>query len=471
MNYISTRGGAPRLDFEGALMAGLARDGGLYVPESWPLLASGDIAALGGQPYARVAASVMQPLVADAIPAGEFAELIETAYRGFAHPAVAPLVQLGDNLWLLELFHGPTLAFKDLAMQLLGLLMDRSLRRSGRRATILAATSGDTGAAAVEAFKDREAIDLFVLFPDGRISPAQRRQMTTAGAANVFPIAVDGTFDDCQAIVKTLFADHAFRDEMRLSAVNSINWARIMPQTVYYFTAATALGSPHRPMRFAVPTGNFGDIFAGYAARCMGLPIEWLIIATNSNDILARTLETGLYRPRPVVATASPSMDIQVSSNFERLIFEASGRDSGRVNALMADFAETGGFALGDAELAAMRAAFSACRVDEAETAATIAQVHRETGYLADPHTAVGLAAAMKQAGDSSAPMIVLATAHPAKFPDAIEKAAGCLPPVPRRLERALSGREEFASIDANAGSVRAVIRQRSRIQAIGAHP
>ena len=469
MDYISTRGAVPRLSFEGALLAGLARDGGLYVPESWPRLGSEDIAALAGRPYARVAESVMQPFVADAIPAAEFAELIETAYRGFAHPAVAPLIQLDDNLWLQELFYGPTLAFKDLAMQLLSLLMDRSLKRLGRRATILAATSGDTGAAAVEAFKNREAIDLFVLFPEGRISPAQRRQMTTAGAANVHPIAVNGTFDDCQAIVKTLFADHAFRDEVQLSAVNSINWARIMAQTVYYFTAATALGAPHRPVRFAVPTGNFGDIFAGYAARCMGLPVERLIIATNSNDILARALQTGLYQPRPVVATASPSMDIQVSSNFERLIFEASGRDSGRVKTLMADFAETGSFALNEAELGAMRAAFSACRVDETETAATMARLYRETGYLADPHTAVALAAAIKQAGDSPAPMIVLATAHPAKFPDAIEKATDCLPSVPKRLERALSGREDFASIDANAGSVRALVRQRSRIQAIGA--
>ena len=471
MEYISTRGGAPRLDFEGTLMAGLALDGGLYVPESWPRVAPEAIAALAGRPYAQAAASVMQPLAAGSLPAADFAGLIETAYRGFSHPAVAPLIQLGDNLWLLELFHGPTLAFKDLAMQLLGLLMDRSLRRSGRCATILAATSGDTGAAAVEAFKNREAIDLFVLFPDGRISAAQRRQMTTAGASNVFPVAVEGTFDDCQAIVKALFGDHAFREEVQLSAVNSINWARIMAQTVYYFTAAAALGAPHRRVRFSVPTGNFGDIFAGYAARCMGLSIERLIIATNSNDILARTLETGTYRPRPVVATASPSMDIQVSSNFERLVFEASGRDSARVKALMTDFAATGSFALSAAELAAMRAAFSACRVDEADTAGTIARLYRETGYLADPHTAVGLAAAIKADADSSAPMIVLATAHPAKFPEAIEKATGRLPQVPTRLERALSGREEFTSIDANAGSVRALIRQHSRTQAIGAHP
>jgi threonine synthase len=469
LKYISTRGEAARLDFESVLMAGLARDGGLYVPESWPHFAPDEIAGLGGLPYAR-AAAVMQPLVAGSIAPDEFAALIESAYAGFSHPAVAPLIQLGDNLWLLELFHGPTLAFKDLAMQLLGLLMDRSLKRSGRHATILAATSGDTGAAAVEAFKHRDAIDLFVLFPDGRISAAQRRQMTTADASNIHPIAVKGTFDDCQALVKTLFADQPFRDEVQLSAVNSINWARIMAQTVYYFTAAAALGAPHRAMRFSVPTGNFGDIFAGYAARCMGLPVERLIIATNSNDILARALQTGIYQPRPVVATASPSMDIQVSSNFERLIFEASGRDCRRVAALMSDFAEAGTFALSEAELAHMRGVFSACRVDEAETAETIARIHRDTGYLADPHTAVGLAAAMKEEHASASPMIALATAHPAKFPDAIEKAAGTVAQIPKRLERALAGREDFVSIDANAGSVRDLIRQRSRIQAIGAH-
>ncbi len=380
MNYISTRGQAASLDFEGALMAGLARDGGLYVPESWPQISLHSIEGIARKTYVEAAAEVMQPLVGEGFGEGEFSELIDAAYAGFAHQAKVPLVQLDSNLWLLELFHGPTFAFKDLAMQLLGLLMDRSLKRSGDRATILAATSGDTGAAAVEAFKNREAIDLFVLFPDGRISDIQRRQMTTSGADNVHPIAVKGTFDDCQGIVKALFGDLSFRDEARLSAVNSINWARIMAQTVYYFTAAAALDAPYRSVRFSVPTGNFGDIFAGYAAHLMGLPIERLVIATNTNDILARTLQTGRYEPRAVVSTSSPSMDIQVSSNFERLIFEVSGRDAGRVNGLMAAFRDGGAFALDEGELNAMRALFSAHRCDESETAADHAAALRSDG-------------------------------------------------------------------------------------------
>jgi threonine synthase len=462
LDYVSTRGEAPDLDFDGVLMAGLARDGGLYCPRRWPEIAPEAIAALAGEPYARAAATVMRPFVEGAIAPGDFAALAKTAYSRFAHPATVPLIQLGDNLWLLELFHGPTLAFKDLAMQLLGLLMDRSLKLSGRRATILAATSGDTGAAAVEAFKNREAIDLIVLFPDGRISAAQRRQMTTSGAGNVHPVAVRGTFDDCQAIVKTLFGDHDFRDDVQLSAVNSINWARIMAQTVYYFTAAAALGSPYRAMRFCVPTGNFGDIYAGYAARRMGLPVERLVIATNTNDILARTLATGRYEPRAVVPTSSPSMDIQVSSNFERLIFEAGGRDAARVRALMASFAESGGFTLGGMELEEIRALFSAHRADEAETEEAMRRLERETGYLADPHTAVGLAAATKDETGTRAPTIVLATAHPAKFPEAAERACGRAAPIPERLQKALSGREEFHSLDANAGAVRAFIRART---------
>ncbi len=468
MIYISTRGRVPDLDFEGVLMAGLARDGGLYVPRQWPQFAPDEIAGFAGKPYARTAASIMQPFVGEGLAAPEFAGLIEAAYRDFAHAATVPLIQLGDNLWLLELFHGPTLAFKDLAMQLLGLLMDRSLRRSGERATILAATSGDTGAAAVEAFKGREAIDLFILFPDGRISAAQRRQMTTSGAANVHPIAVRGTFDNCQGIVKTLFGDEAFRDDVRLSAVNSINWARILAQIVYYFTAAASLGAPHRPMRFCVPTGNFGDIFAGYAARRMGLPIKRLVIATNTNDILARTLATGRYEPQTVVATSSPSMDIQVSSNFERLIFEAGGRDSARVRLLMAGFAETGSFTLNGAELAEIRALFSAHRADETETQETMRRVYKQTGYIADPHTAVGLAAAVREPEDARAPMIVLATAHPAKFPEAVERAIGRVPAIPERLQRVLTVTESVDTLDANAAAIRAFIRQRTRAAATG---
>jgi len=464
LQYISTRGQAPSLDFEGVLMAGLARDGGLYVPEHWPAMTPGQIADLAGQSYSRVAAAIMQPFVEGAVPASDMAALVDKAYGRFTHPAVAPLVQLDDNVWLLELFHGPTLAFKDLAMQVLGLLMDRSLRRMGRRATILAATSGDTGAAAVEAFKGREAIDLFVLFPDGRISAAQRRQMTTAGAGNVHPVALRGTFDDCQGIVKALFNDHAFRDAFQLSAVNSINWARIMAQAVYYFTAAVALGAPHRRVSFSVPTGNFGDIFAGYVALRMGLPVERLIIATNANDILARTLATGRYEPRPVVATASPSMDIQVSSNFERLLFEASSRDSGRVRTLMDEFAVHGSFTLAEPELAGMRNVFAATRVDEAETREALATLYRNSRYMADPHTGVGLAAAAKLKGNSSVPMIVLATAHPAKFPDAVEDATGALPEKPERLHTALSGQEDFSVIEAEPDAVRRFIAERSRL-------
>jgi threonine synthase len=445
-------------------MAGLARDGGLYLPESWPAISSQTIEGLASLSYVEAAGQIMQPLFGDQVAPDELTELIEKAYSRFSHQAKAPLVQLDSNLWILELFHGPTFAFKDLAMQLLGLLMDRSLKRSGERATILAATSGDTGAAAVEAFKNRDAIDLFVLFPNGRISEIQRRQMTTSGAANVHPIAIEGTFDDCQAIVKACFGDLAFRDKARLSAVNSINWARIMAQTVYYFTAASALGAPHRAMRFSVPTGNFGDIFAGYAAHRMGLPIERLVIATNTNDILARTLQTGRYEPRGVVPTSSPSMDIQVSSNFERLLFEVSGRDSERVNQLMSDYAEEGNFALNETELGEIRHLFSAHRCDEAETDRVIGQIHEQTGYLADPHSAVGLGAALAEVNESRTPMIVLGTAHPAKFPDAVERASGCIPPVPARLKTVLDHDEAFDTLEASTQAVQGMIRDRARI-------
>jgi len=469
LKYVSTRGQAPSLDFEQVLMAGLARDGGLYMPESWPVLSPDEIAGLAGKSYVEAAVTVIQPFVAGSIEPAELREIVTSAYSRFAHPAVAPLVQLDANLWLLELFHGPTLAFKDLAMQLLGLLMDRSLRRAGTRATIVAATSGDTGAAAVEAFKGREAIDLFVLFPDGRISAAQRRQMTTSGAPNVHPLSVTGTFDDCQNIVKALFNDHAFRDAYHLSAVNSINWARIMAQTVYYFTAAVALGAPHRKVSFSVPTGNFGDIFAGFVALRMGLPVERLIIATNSNDILTRTMATGRYEPRPVVATASPSMDIQLSSNFERLLFEAAGRDAARVRAMMSGFAETGSFALEPGERAGIGGVFAAARADEAETSATIAALDKASQYLADPHTAVGLTAAAKLNDNPSVPMIVLSTAHPAKFPDAIQAATGRLPAIPARLEAALAGREAFSTLAADPSAVRAFIAERSSVNAAAA--
>ena len=337
MQYISTRGGAPRLDFEAAMLAGLARDGGLYVPETWPRLSPGEIAALAGLPYEEVALRVMRPFMGDAFAEDELRGIIARAYAGFDHAARVPLVQVGPNDWLLELFHGPTLAFKDVAMQLIGQLFEASLKRSGRRITIVGATSGDTGSAAIEAFRGREGVEVFILFPAGRVSEVQRRQMTTPTEANVHALAIDGDFDDAQARLKDLFNDHAFRDGVGLAGVNSINWARVLAQTVYYFTAAVALGAPHRPVSFSVPTGNFGDVFAGYVAKRMGLPIDRLVIATNQNDILHRTLACGEHRRAKVLPSISPSMDIQVSSNFERLLFDLYDREGAAVAALMGE--------------------------------------------------------------------------------------------------------------------------------------
>jgi threonine synthase len=416
------------------MLAGLARDGGLYVPAAWPQLDPQAIARFAGRPYADVALEVIRPFVGDAIPDADLARMTREAYGTFRHPAVAPLTQLGANDFVLELFHGPTLAFKDLAMQLLGRLMDHVLIARGERTTIVVATSGDTGGAAVEAFRGRARADLFVLFPRGRISDVQRRMMTTVEDDNVHALAIEGTFDDCQAIVKGMFNHHAFRDRARLSGVNSINWARIVAQVVYYFTAAVALGSPHRNVAFAVPTGNFGDVYAGYVARRMGLPVDRLVIATNVNDILPRTIATGTYDLREVVPTSSPSMDIQVASNFERLLFEAYDRDSAAVRGLMASLAQSRRFTLSADALSGVRAVFSAGRADEQESAATIRTVLRETGHFIDPHTAVGVAVAEKEARDPAVPMVVLGTAHAAKFPEAVEAACGKRPPLPAWL-------------------------------------
>ena len=431
MRYVSTRGEAPPLGFMDVTLAGLARDGGLYVPETWPRLSPQTIAGFAGRPYAEVAVEVIRPFVGDSISEADLSRLAREAYGTFRHPAVAPLAQFGASTFLLELFHGPTLAFKDVAMQLLARLMDHALAARGERTTIVVATSGDTGGAAVEAFRGRERADLFVLFPHGRVSDVQRRMMTTANDNNVHALAVEGTFDDCQALVKGLFNHHAFRDRVRLSGVNSINWARIVAQVVYYFTAAATLGAPHRKVAFTVPTGNFGDVFAGYVAERMGLPVDRLVVATNVNDILARTLATGTYDLRDVVATSSPSMDIQVSSNFERLLFEATGRDAAQVRAYMASLAQSGRFSLSSQALSRIRALFNADRADEEETAATIRTTLRETSRLVDPHTAVGLAVAEKETRDPALPMIVLGTAHPAKFPDAVEAACGVRPALP----------------------------------------
>jgi threonine synthase len=442
VRYISTRGEAPPLGFVEVLLAGLARDGGLYVPESWPRLNERTIADFAGRPYAEVAVEVIRPFVGDAIPEADLARMARDAYDSFRHPATAPLVQIGANQFVLELFHGPTLAFKDLAMQLVARLMDHVLKARGERTTIVVATSGDTGGAAIEAFRGRDQADVVVLFPHGRISDVQRRMMTTVEDANIHVLAIDGTFDDCQALVKGLFNHHAFSDRVRLSGVNSINWARVVAQVVYYFTAAVALGAPHRKVAFAVPTGNFGDVYAGYAAHRMGLPIERLVVATNINDILARTIATGSYELHEVMPTSSPSMDIQVSSNFERLLFDAYQRDAGAVRALMASLAQSRRFMLSVEALSEIRTLFSAHRADEEETAATIRTVLKETGYCVDPHTAVGIAAAEKESHDPAIPMISLSTAHPAKFPDAVEAACGQRPALPDWLTD-LHGRPE----------------------------
>jgi threonine synthase len=469
VRYVSTRGEAPPLGFIDVTLAGLARDGGLYVPETWPTVMSETVAGFAGKPYAEVACEVIRPFIGDSIAAADLSRMAREAYGAFRHPAVAPLSQVDANTFLLELFHGPTLAFKDVAMQLLARLMDHALAKRSERTTVVVATSGDTGGAAVEAFAGRERTDLFVLYPHGRVSDVQRLMMTTAGADNVHALAVEGTFDDCQAIVKGLFNHHAFRDRVRLSGVNSINWARIVAQVVYYFTAAVALGAPHRKVAFTVPTGNFGDIFAGYVAQRMGLGIDRLVVATNVNDILSRTLATGSYDVREVVATSSPSMDIQVSSNFERLLFEAYGRDAAPVRALMGSLSQSGRFSIASSALAEIRKLFSAGRADEDEVAATMRTVLRETGGFIDPHTAVAVAVAEKETRDPAMPMVVLSTAHPAKFPDAVEAACGVRPPLPDWLSDLPERPERFTPMPADQAAVERFIMAASRAAREGA--
>jgi threonine synthase len=469
VRYVSTRGEAPPLGFMDVTLAGLARDGGLYVPETWPTLSPAAIAGFAGRPYAEVAVEVIRLFTGDSISEADLSRLAREAYGTFRHPAVVPLSQVGANTFLLELFHGPTLAFKDVAMQLLARLMDHALAARGERTTVVVATSGDTGGAAVEAFAGRERTDLFVLFPKGRVSDVQRLMMTTAPDANVHAVAVEGTFDDCQALVKGLFNHHGFRDRVRLSGVNSINWARIVAQVVYYFTAAATLGAPHRKVAFTVPTGNFGDIFAGYVAQRMGLPVDRLVIATNVNDILARTLATGTYEVREVTATTSPSMDIQVSSNFERLLFEACRRDAAQVRGAMASLAQSRRFSISTEALSAIRGHFSAGRADEDETAATIRTTLRETSHLVDPHTAVGLAVAEKEVGKTTTPMIVLGTAHPAKFPQAVETACGVRPALPDWLDDLPGRKERVATIPVDQAAIETFILAASRAAREGA--
>ena len=460
MQYISTRGDSPAIGFLDAVLAGLAPDGGLYSPAEWPSFTPGEIAAFAGRPYAQVAAAVLAKFAGEAIPRAEIERMTAEAYAGFDHAAVTPLKQLDSGLWLLELFHGPTLAFKDVAMQLLARLYEHALAAKKRTMTIVCATSGDTGGAAVEALRGRSNVRVVVLFPDGRISEVQRRFMTTAADDNVRCLAVDGTFDDCQSIVKGLFQAQGFREAVDLSGVNSINWARIAAQVVYYFTAAAALGAPARPIAFAVPTGNFGDAFAGYAAHRMGLPIERLILATNGNDILARAVNDGRYARGQVLATQSPAMDIQIASNFERLYFEAVERQGLETARAMRAFAEIGGIDIPPKALATIRELFSGAGISETDTAKTILSTLNETGELIDPHTAVGVAAA-RRIGPKNAttPLVVLSTAHPAKFPEAVQAACGRAPAVPGAA-KALAGKpERIDRIAADAEAVKAYVR------------
>ena len=462
MQYVSTRGTAPALSFEQAMRAGLARDGGLYVPDAWPRLDAAAIRALRGRPYEDVAVAVMTPFIGDAFDAATFRGAVDRAYGGFGHAARAPLAQVDVNDWILELHHGPTLAFKDFAMQLIGQMFEIALGRSGDRATVIGATSGDTGSAAIEAFRGLDAVDVFILYPHGRVSAVQRRQMTTPTEPNVHAIAVEGDFDACQALVKAMFNDLAFRDAMGLAAVNSINWARILAQVVYYFAAAVALGAPDRPVRFSVPTGNFGDIFAGHVARAMGLPVDGLVIATNDNDILHRTLLTGRQDRAGVRATTSPSMDIEVSSNFERLLFDLYDRDAAAVRQLM-DELKAGGFALSQGALERLREGYASGRCDEAQAAAQIRRVRATTGQVIDPHTAVGLQAAADNRGDPATPMVTLGTAHAAKFPDAVEAACGLRPGLPPRMADLYDRDERITVVADDLAAVQALIRERAR--------
>lgn len=443
MRYVSTRGNAPELGFNDVLLAGLARDGGLYLPAEWPELSTAEIRDLRGLSYSQLAVRLLTPFLGGEIDEKTFTRIVEEAYGTFRHEAVCPLVQTGANEFVLELFHGPTLAFKDVAMQLLARLMDHVLAERGARATIAGATSGDTGGAAIEAFAGRDRTDIFILFPHGKVSPVQQRQMTTSTAPNVHAIAVEGNFDDCQDLVKSMFNDHGFRDRVALSGVNSINWARIMAQIVYYFSSALSLGAPDRAISFTVPTGNFGDIFAAYAAKRMGLPIERLVIATNDNDILARTLQTGSYETRGVMETTSPSMDIQVSSNFERLLFETANRDAQTVSRYMASLKQSGSFTIDEAQLQLIRGEFDAGRASMAETAETIRAVLAGSNYLIDTHTATAVKVAREQA-KSATPMIILSTAHPAKFPAAVESASGINPALPTWLGDLMQRKENY---------------------------
>ncbi len=460
MRYISTRGSAPTLDFEAVTLAGLASDGGLYVPESWPAFSRSDIAALAGLSYVETAVRVCTPFVGDALTEAELRDILTRAYASFDHAATVPLVQLDGRHWLLELFHGPTLAFKDVAMQALGRLFETFLGRSGGHVTIIGATSGDTGSAAINALAGRAGVEVFMLHPEGRVSEVQRRQMTTVLAPNIHNVAIKGNFDDAQALVKAMFNDAGFAGCFNLSAVNSINWARLMLQIVYYFYAAVRLGAPDRAISFAVPTGNFGDVFAGYAARCMGLPVGRLIVATNQNDILHRALSAGDYSIGTVTPTDAPSMDIQVSSNFERLLFDLGGCDGAATAAAMRAFEASRAMAIPENQRQAAAAIFDSTAIDADTMSQAIRWAHDRCGQVIDPHTGIGLAAA--RASRSDTPVVTLATAHPAKFRDAVERASGVRPVLPMRAQGIFDREERYTVLPADLGEIEAFIAARA---------
>ena len=461
MRYVSTRGTAPTLDFRDATLSGLASDGGLYLPEAWPTIDTDTIRAMATQSYVDVAVTVMAPFVGDALTNEELRDLCTQAYGRFAHAAVTPLVQLDHRHFLLELFHGPTLAFKDVALQLLGLFFERFIQPGETPLTIVGATSGDTGSAAIDAVAGREAIDIFMLHPSGRVSDVQRRQMTTVLSPNVHNIAISGDFDTAQALVKAMFNDPGFSGRFRLSAVNSINWARLMAQVVYYFYAASRLGAPERPVAFSVPTGNFGDVFAGHVAARMGLPIAKLIVATNVNDILHRALSRGDYSSAKVTPTAAPSMDIQVSSNFERLLFDVGGRNGVALAEQMRGFEATRAMQLTNAQAQGAASSFVSDSVDPDAMAQAMRWARDETGQLLDPHTAIGLAAA-RRADIDDTPIVTLATAHPAKFPDAVERATGQRPSLPARMGDLFDREERYADLPGTFDAVTAYIAERA---------
>lgn len=462
MKFISTRGDAPRLNFEDVVLAGLASDGGLYVPESLPKFDQDEIASWANLTYQELAFKVISPFVDGEISDSDLRGIIEKAYSSFRHDGIAPLVQLGHNEWVLELFQGPTLAFKDFALQFLGHLLDHILTKRDQKVAVMGATSGDTGSAAIEGCCRCDNIDIFILHPHNRVSEVQRRQMTTVRADNVFNIALNGNFDDCQNMVKASFRDQSFLPEGRqLVAVNSINWARIMAQIVYYFYAALALGGPHRKVSFSVPTGNFGDIYAGYLAMQMGLPIEQLVIATNQNDILHRCLSNNDHSKRALEQSLAPSMDIMVSSNFERLLFDVYGQDGQEIQRLMKEF-ESGKMSLSEEALSKTREVFSSYRSDNEGMLETIAKIHDNTGYLLDPHTAIGIAAGREKRQNPATPMVCLATAHPAKFPDAIVSAGNLgQPDLPHHMQDLFDREERYEVLDDDIRLVQQYIASR----------